>query len=237
MLNIWRLHLEIRFFHRWLIRAWVGVLGMVLLATAVAKDANKPESQAKAKAFKTRFFPLERGLFPVEKSAGSKEDGFIAPSNRDVSALLKEFGVEFPAGTGATYCELHGILVATHTPEVLEQIEVITGRSCCPLPAQIETELDLVQMTTTTFHELSAQKLSERSVVPPDLLEKLRRLEASGKVVVVDRIHDRSTSGESSEQRHTVEHAHVEDCQVKNSRGMRSRTDWSISTRINWKPV
>lgn len=102
----------------------------------------------------------------------------------DAKKVLEEFGITFPAGTGAVYRDSAGLLIVTHSSSVLDQIEEIllridptvrrTGSDEC---RETLLRLDSIKLPAVQFEETPLKQAVGW------LNEEARRLDPEGKGV------------------------------------------------------
>lgn len=123
----------------------------------------------------TRYFTIAPGLFTsrMERAptggpagggapggGGGAEGGFTAitagaatVTGPNVRNVFQEFGIEFPRNTSISYNEALGILIVTHTPDVLDQIEAIILR-LNQTPPQVQIEAKFMDVRQDDLEEL-----------------------------------------------------------------------------------
>ena len=111
----------------------------------------------------TRRFPMAPGVFTSQISAGgagAPAAGFVGISTdktitrTDVKARFAEFGIDFtPQGSSVYYQEALSLLVATHYPDVLDQIEAIVF-ALNETPPQIQLETKFIDVSLSDLEEL-----------------------------------------------------------------------------------
>ncbi len=116
----------------------------------------------------TRTFSVAPGIFHtvIERGggaggAGAKGGGggfvglggAVTMHTDDVRKTFEDFGISFPAGTNISYNEALGVLVATHTNDVLDQIEQIILKLNKTAP-QVQIEAKFIDVEQTNLDEL-----------------------------------------------------------------------------------
>jgi hypothetical protein len=127
----------------------------------IENDGVILRSKLNPKDFVTRSFPAD----PTLMKAFVHKLSPPGKSSLSMSKLIEEFGIELPAGTSITYDEMQKILVVKHTPQVLDQIELIVVR-LDPSKAVIIKKLDTIKIKPIHWdYEVSAlvqfQRLSD----------------------------------------------------------------------------
>ncbi len=116
----------------------------------------------------TRTFSVAPGIFRsvIESSGGGGSGGSgggkggfqalggnISMKAADVKKTFEDFGIAFPQGTSISYNEGLGVLVATHTNDVLDQIEQIILKLNKTAP-QVQIEAKFIDVKETDLQEL-----------------------------------------------------------------------------------
>lgn len=133
-------------------------------------------NDATVRRVQTRTFNISPGVFRplMDEGAGGggggrgggggggAGGGFVAMTPRtggattrrvDVRKVFQDFGMEFPQGTSVSYNESLSILVATHTNDVLDQMEEIIIRLNKTLP-QVQIEAKFIDVRQSDLEQL-----------------------------------------------------------------------------------
>ncbi|MBI4026984.1 MAG: hypothetical protein HY360_18510 [Verrucomicrobia bacterium] len=212
--------------HRWPAAAMLPLLGLSLVTFTGAKS----RSEAAKKQGEENTGQVEGNLQPL----AAKEAGFkvqtrifsVAPGNLrgldesgkvgGIEKVFEEFGIQFPAGTRISYKESMGLLVATHTPDMLEQIEAILLK-LNRTPPQIVVEVRMIEVPTESIEDLLDQKPDHQEIIKVNdrVLKRIKEWEKQKKAVLIGTIRSVAISGESARQRAITEYSYVTDYAVE----------------------
>ena len=111
----------------------------------------------------TRIFSVAPGIFvsTIESTGGGGAGGAgftplgtsTTTVKADVKRAFEQFGIEFPPGTSVFYQEALGILLATHTSEILDRMETIVLK-LNKVPPQIQIETKFIDIKMDDLQEL-----------------------------------------------------------------------------------
>jgi hypothetical protein len=155
----------------------------------------------------TRIFNVNPGVF---HSAGFLDQGGVGAKNRtDIRKVLEEFGITLPSGSWMSYQDSLGLLVVTHRPEVLDQIEEILLRMN-KTPPQVQVEMRLVEIPSVEL-ENALQCPSDRTgrLMDTTLAQRIAQLEKDRKAVLQNVLRFTTTSGEQARQLLTTEYSYI----------------------------
>jgi general secretion pathway protein D len=150
----------------------------------------------------TRIFSVDPSVFRTvvdsggggAAAGGGGGGGFTAltpgQSNlrrADVKGEFQNFGIEFPQGTSISYNEALGLLIATHTPDTLDQIEQIILKLNKTIP-QVQIEAKFIDIRENDLNELGFDWAFVRAGQP---------IVESGNGTALSTLHGANTTGYS----------------------------------------
>jgi general secretion pathway protein D len=141
-------------------------------------------SDVSVRSTQTRTFQVKPGVFKpllerADAGAGAGGGGgsfrsmtpnAVTMAKPDVKKVFEEYGIQFPAGTGLQFNDALGILVATHSNEVLDQIEQIIYM-LNQTPPQVTIEAKFMEVRQTDLDELGFRWRMRESRSSPFIVE------------------------------------------------------------------
>jgi hypothetical protein len=108
---------------------WMAGLfgGLAISPVLRAQEPARPAADSSAIAYETRIFTIRSASLSslLSKKDDRREE---REERKDAKKIFEDFGIVFPAGTGISYREDSGLLIATHSSETLDRIEEIVLR-------------------------------------------------------------------------------------------------------------